>query len=131
MPPQGLGTHPILEDAIEGTLHRCHALLMIPSAITSRAAGLLPRPHREERAYQLTAAFLRLANGWNPKFPAGPVTPAECRPAAVLAWDLAATSPVCLRKSVHRLSTRVGLGPPGRDVLHFLMHIAALAVATP
>ena len=122
---------PILEDAIEATIHRCHALIMIPSSITTRAAALLPRRLREERAYMLTAAFLRLAEGWDPKFPADPVTPADCWPATVLAWDLAATSPMCLRRSAHRLSTRVGLGPPGRDVLQYLMHITALAMTTP
>ena len=104
---------------------------MIPEAITTRAAALLPRRLREEGAYRLTAAFLRLANGYNPRYPADPVTPQECWPATTLAWDLAATSPVCLRQAAHRLSERVGLGSANRDVLHFLMHIAAISIFTP
>ena len=104
---------------------------MIPATITARAATLLPRRLREERPYRLTATFLQLSNGYNPRFPPDPVSPADCWPATVLAWDLANTSPVCLREAAHRYSTQVGLGSDSRDVLRLLMFFTAVSIFTP
>ena len=122
---------PILDTAVEETIHRCRALTMIPADITTKAATLLPRHYRDERPYRLTAAFLRLSNGPCLGFPPPPISPADCWPATVLAWDLANASAFCLREAAHRYSTQVGLGATSRDILHLLLFITAVSIFTP